>query len=185
MSVLNTLLGNYADDIARAATNKLDDAVRVAANKADDMVTLYRGIAAPDESTLQRYIDDMSNPNIVPKTYSGGSAYGQGYYFTPAKDLAESYAFGKADMPAGAIMEIQVPRNRFTQISKELGNRPADFDFAAMKRGVPEDIRFETGLSDFQKYMDDNGFWGSVGAGENPNYLVMRNDALSTLKRLL
>lgn len=185
MSVLSGLLGNYADDAARAAANKADDALRAISNSSDDMVRLYRGISAPDEQTLQKYIDEMRNPNIAPQTYSGGSAYGQGYYFTPARGLAESYAFGKDGMPSGAVLEIQVPKSRFTQISKELGNRPADFDYAAMQRGVPDDVRFQTGIDDFNRYMDDNGFWGSVGTGEYPNYVVMRNDALSTLKRLL
>ena len=46
MSVLNTLLGNYADDIARAATNKLDDAARVAANKLDGSPSVLNSLTA-------------------------------------------------------------------------------------------------------------------------------------------
>ena len=34
MSILNKLLSSYADDIARAAGNKIDDVARIAANKA-------------------------------------------------------------------------------------------------------------------------------------------------------
>jgi len=152
-------------------------------NAPSENMKLYRGISAPDDATLQRYIDEMKDPNIAPTTYSGGSAYGQGYYFTPDEGLARYYA-NESGLPSTAIMEIEVPRNRFTEISKENGNRPADFDLAAVKRGVPEDIRYETGLKDFNDYLDNNGYWGSRTSGENPTYTIMRNDAVLNAKRI-
>lgn len=152
-------------------------------NAPSENMKLYRGISAPDDATLQRYIDEMKDPNIAPTTHSGGSAYGQGYYFTPDEGLARYYA-NESGLPSTAIMEIEVPRNRFTEISKENGNRPADFDLAAVKRGVPEDIRYETGLKDFNDYLDNNGYWGSKTSGENPTYTIMRNDAVLNAKRI-
>ena len=152
-------------------------------NAPSENMKLYRGISAPDDATLQRYINEMKDPNIAPTTYSGGSAYGQGYYFTPDEGLARYYA-SESGLPSTAIMEIEVPRSRFTEISKENGNRPADFDLAAIKRGVPEDIRYETGLKDFNDYLDNNGYWGSKTGGENPTYTIMRNDAVLNARRI-
>ena len=163
--------------------NQIKDLGGTIGNAPSENMKLYRGISAPDDATLQRYIDEMKDPNIAPTTYSGGSAYGQGYYFTPDEGLARYYA-SESGLPSTAIMEIEVPRNRFTEISKENGNRPADFDLAAIKRGVPEDIRYETGLKDFNDYLDNNGYWGSKTGGENPTYTIMRNDAVLNAKRI-
>ena len=163
--------------------NQIKDLGGTIGNAPSENMKLYRGISAPDDATLQRYIDEMKDPNIAPTTYSGGSAYGQGYYFTPDEGLARYYA-SESGLPSTAIMEIEVPRNRFTEISKENGNRPADFDLAAVKRGVPEDIRYETGLKDFNDYLDNNGYWGSKTGGENPTYTIMRNDAVLNAKRI-
>ena len=148
----------------------------------DEMLKLYRGISAPDDATLQRYIDDMKNPDIEPTNYSGGSAYGKGYYFTPDEGIARYYA-SESGLPSTAVLEIEVPKNRFTEISKANGNRPADFDLAAVKRGVPEDIRYETGLKDFNDYLDNNGYWGSK-TSDDGTYTIMRNDAVLNAKRL-
>lgn len=163
--------------------NQIKDLGGTIGNAPSENMKLYRGISAPDDVTLQRYIDEMKDPNIAPTTYSGGSAYGQGYYFTPDEGLARYYA-SESGLPSTAIMEIEVPRNRFTEISKENGNRPADFDLAAIKRGVPEGIRYETGLKDFNDYLDNNGYWGSKTSGENPTYTIMRNDAVLNAKRI-
>ena len=150
--------------------------------KVDEMLKLYRGISAPDDTTLQKYIDDLKNPDIEPTNYSGGSAYGKGYYFTPDEGLARYYA-SESGLPSTAVLEIEVPKNRFTEISKAKGNRPADFDLAAVKRGVPEDIRYETGLKDFNDYLDNNGYWGSK-TSDDGTYTIMRNDAVLNAKRL-
>ncbi len=150
--------------------------------QADEMLKLYRGISAPDDATLQRYIDDMKNPDIEPTNYSGGSAYGKGYYFTPDEGLARYYA-SESGLPSTAVLEIEVPKNRFTEISKANGNRPADFDLAAIKRGVPEDIRYETGLKDFNDYLDSNGYWGSK-TSDDGTYTIMRNDAVLNAKKV-
>lgn len=192
MSFLSTLFSNYGDDLARQFANHADDAVlagirnygddtiRAAASQSDDMIKLYRGISAENEDLLNQYVDEMFNPNIKPTTHSGGSMYGDGYYFTPARDLAEYYAHKNGD-PYYAIASVEVPKKKFTRLSAELGNRPADFDLAAIKRGVPENIRYQTGVDDFNNYLDDNGFWGTLSSGENPNYIVMRNDALKNM----
>lgn len=192
MSILSQLFSNYGDDLARQFVDHADDAVlagirnygddtlRAAANQSDDMIKLYRGISAENEDLLNQYVDEMFDPNIKPTTHSGGSAYGEGYYFTPSKDLAEYYAHKNGD-PYYAIASVEVPKKKFTRISAELANRPADFDLAAIKRGVPENIRYQTGINDFNNYIDDNGFWGTLSNGENPNYIVMRNDALKNM----
>ena len=170
---LNTPEGN-------ARYNELMNARNNYAN--DEMLKLYRGISAPDDTTLQKYIDDMKNPDIEPTNYSGGSAYGKGYYFTPDEGIARYYA-SESGLPSMAVLEIEVPKNRFTEINKENGNRPADFDLAAIKRGVPEDIRYETGLKDFNKYLDDNGYWGSK-TSDDGTYTIMRNDAVLNAKKV-
>lgn len=170
---LNTPEGN-------ARYNELMNARNNYAN--DEMLKLYRGISAPDDATLQRYIDDMKNPDIEPTNYSGGSAYGKGYYFTPDEGIARYYA-SESGLPSTAVLEIEVPKNRFTEINKANGNRPADFDLAAVKRGVPEDIRYETGLKDFNDYLDNNGYWGSK-TSDDGTYTIMRNDAVLNAKKV-
>lgn len=179
----NMLANEQDPDRIAELNNQIKDLGGTIENAPSENMKLYRGISAPDDATLQRYIDEMKDPNIAPTTYSGGSAYGQGYYFTPDEGLARYYA-SESGLPSTAIMEIEVPRNRFTEISKENGNRPADFDLAAIKRGVPEDIRYETGLKDFNDYLDNNGYWGSKTGGENPTYTIMRNDAVLNAKRI-
>lgn len=154
----------------------------VVAPEKQEMVKLYRGMSAPDDATLNQYINEMLDPSIAPRTYSGGSAYGEGYNFTPDKSLAEYHAQKQGD-PSTAIMEIEVPRSRFVEINAQNKNRPADFDLAAIERGVPEDIRYETGVKDFNNYLDSNGYWGST-TGNDGTYVVMRNDALANAKRI-
>lgn len=161
---------------------ELNAQIRKYGGDSQDTIKLYRGMSAPDDATLNQYIDEMLDPNVAPTTHSGGSAYGQGYYFTPDEGLARYYA-NEPGLPSTAVMEIEVPRNRFTEISKEKGNRPADFDLAAVKRGVPEDIRYETGVKDFNNYLDSNGYWGSM-TGDNGTYTIMRNDALANARRV-
>lgn len=53
MSVLNTLLGDYADDITRAATNKLDDVARAVVNKVDGSPSVLNSLTS---------VADKSNP---------------------------------------------------------------------------------------------------------------------------
>ena len=161
---------------------ELNAQIRKYGGDSQDTIKLYRGMSAPDDATLNQYIDEMLDPNVAPTTHSGGSAYGQGYYFTPDEGLARYYA-NEPGLPSTAVMEIEVPRNRFTEISKEKGNRPADFDLAAVKRGVPEDIRYETGVKDFNNYLDSTGYWGSM-TGDNGTYTIMRNDALANARRV-
>lgn len=101
MSVLNTLLGNYADDITRAATNKLDDAARVAANKADDMITLFHNTKADN----------------IPSILENGLIPGQrpdGYLVSPEEAGIWTDTRGlDSGSYGGTTVKIRIPRKEF------------------------------------------------------------------------
>lgn len=141
---------------------------------------LYRGISADTPENLQKYIDDMMDTSIKPKTYEGGGAYGEGYYFTPYRDSAEGYATNDLNKPYQAILEISPNNGRFIGINKYNKNRPVDFSIRAEERGVPGGRSVSVGERDFDNYLSRNGILGNK-ASENV-YVVKDNSALNGMK---
>lgn len=155
-----------------------DDIVQDIAVKAPEMQKLYRGIKAETPEKLEKYIDDMFNPTIKPRTYEG-SAYGEGYYFTPFRDSAESYASNDLAKPYQAVLEIEQPRNRFIGINKQNQNRPVDFAIRAEKR-VGGGRAASVGERDFDNYLKKNGI---LGDRVNDNITVIKdNDAVKNMR---
>lgn len=149
----------------------------------DGNISLYRGIKAETPELLQQYIDDMMNPNIKPRTYEG-SAYGEGYYFTPHRDGAEGYASNDLYRPYQAVLEISPPKGRFLGINKANKNRPVDFTIRAENRGVSGGKSLEVGERDYENYLKRNGILGNrVKAGlDDSIYVISDNDALKGMK---
>lgn len=158
---------SYTDDIAQ------DIAV-----KAPEMQKLYRGIKGETPEKLEKYISDMLDPTIKPRTYEGG-AYGEGYYFTPFRDSAESYASNDLAKPYQAVLEIEQPRNRFIGINKQNQNRPVDFAIRAEKR-VGGGRAASVGERDFDNYLKKNGI---LGDRVNDNITIIKdNDAVKNMR---
>lgn len=146
-------------------------------------IPLYRGIKAETPELLQQYIDDMMNPNIKPRTYEG-SAYGEGYYFTPFRDGAEGYASNDLSKPYQAVLEISPTKGRFLGINKANQNRPVDFTIRAENRGVSGGKSLGVGQRDYENYLKRNGILGNrVKAGlDDSIYVISDNDALKGMK---
>ena len=145
-------------------------------------IHLYRGIKAETPELLQQYIDDMMNPNIKPRTYEG-SAYGEGYYFTPDRDGAEGYASNDLYKPYQAVLEISPTKGRFLGINKANQNRPVDFTIRAENRGVPGGKSLGVGQRDYENYLKRNGILGNkIKAGLDDIYVVTDNNALKGMK---
>lgn len=158
---------SYTDNIAQ------DIAV-----KAPEMQKLYRGIKAETPEKLEKYISDMLDPTIKPRTYEG-AAYGEGYYFTPFRDSAESYAGNDLAKPYQAVLEIEQPRNRFIGINKQNQNRPVDFAIRAEKR-IGGGRAASVGERDFDNYLKKNGI---LGDRVNDNITVIKdNDAVKNMR---
>ena len=171
------------------ATKALSTTIPVAAAKsvlqsipvsAGNNIKLFRGISAESPEKLQKYIGDMMDPSIKPQTYAGGGAYGEGYYFSPYKDSAESYATNDLNKPYQAILEINPSKNRFIGINKANANRPVDFAIRAEERGVPGGRSGSVGERDFANYLDRNGILGNRAS--EGTYVVTDNSALSGMK---
>jgi hypothetical protein len=155
-----------------------DDITQDIAVKAPEMQKLYRGIKAETPEKLEKYISDMLDPTIKPRTYEG-AAYGEGYYFTPFRDSAESYASNDLARPYQAVLEIEQPRNRFIGINKQNQNRPVDFAMRAEKR-VGGGRAASVGERDFDNYLKKNGI---LGDRVNDNITVIKdNDAVKNMK---
>ena len=155
-----------------------ENAAQDIAVKAPEMQKLYRGIKAETPEKLEKYISDMLDPTIKPRTYEG-AAYGEGYYFTPFRDSAESYASNDLAKPYQAVLEIEQPRNRFIGINKQNQNRPVDFAIRAEKR-VGGGRAASVGERDFDNYLKKNGI---LGDRVNDNITVIKdNDAVKNMK---
>ena len=145
-------------------------------------IHLYRGIKAETPELLQQYIDDMMNPNIKPRTYEG-SAYGEGYYFTPDRDGAEGYASNDLYKPYQAVLEISPTKGRFLGINKANQNRPVDFTIRAENRGVSGGKSLGVGQRDYENYLNRNGILGNkIKAGLDDIYVITDNDAMKGMK---
>ena len=146
-------------------------------------INLYRGIRAETPELLDKYIGDMMNPSIKPRTYEG-AAYGEGYYFTPFRDSAESYASNDPSKPYQAVLQISPTKNRFLGINKANKNRPVDFTIRAEERGVPGGMSLSVGERDYENYLRRNGILGNrVKSGlDDSVYVVTDNDALKGMQ---
>lgn len=120
MSVLNSLLNSYGDDIARAAGNKLDDVARIAANKSDDVARIAANKADNASTKLgkllspeqEEFFKDSvirdSEGNLMPMYHgtkgdftifghgkSNGTSNNNssvGFWFTPTEKNAKNWA---------------------------------------------------------------------------------------------
>lgn len=190
MSILGKLLGEGLEETGQKAAKKLsklgkkisvsggDDIAQDIAVKAPEMQKLYRGIKAETPEKLEKYIADMLDPTIKPRTYEG-SAYGEGYYFTPFRDSAESYASNDLSRPYQAVLEIEQPRNRFIGINKQNQNRPVDFAVRAEKR-VGGGRAASVGERDFDNYLKKNGILGNRVS--DTITVVKDNDAVKNMR---
>lgn len=120
MGILNKLLSNYGDDIARAAGNKIDDVARIAANKSDDVARIAAN-KADDASTKlgkllspeqEEFFKDSvirdAEGNLMPMyhgtkgdftVFGHGKSNGTsnnnssvGFWFTPTEENAKNWA---------------------------------------------------------------------------------------------
>ena len=189
-SALSSLVPSVATKSGEGVTRNIlvgqakSDAERIPVAMGDaGNISLFRGIKAETPELLQKYIDDMMNPNIKPRTYEG-SAYGEGYYFTPFRDGAESYASNDLSRPYQAVLEISPTKGRFLGINKANQNRPVDFTIRAENRGVPGGKSLEVGQRDYENYLKRNGIFGNrVKAGlDDSIYVVSDNNALKGMK---
>ena len=176
-------VASKGDDIARKAVTKIpvsyaDDIAQEVAVKAPEMQKLYRGIKAETPEELEKYIADMMDPTIKPRTYEG-SAYGEGYYFTPAKGSAEGYASNDLSKPYQAVLEISTPKNRYIGINKQNKNRIGDFVQRAEKR-VGGGRAMSVGEKDYENYLKKNGILGNR-VSDNIS-VITDNDALKNMK---
>ena len=184
--VAGSALSHVLPQVATKAVNK---AIPVTAQKSilqnipintNNQIKLFRGINAETPELLQQYIGDMMDTSIKPRTYGNGGAYGEGYYFTPYKDLAEGYATNDLNKPYQAILEINPNKGRFLGINKANKNRPVDFVIRAEDRGVPGGRSGRVGEKDFEKYLNRNGILGNKAS--DGVYVVKDNSALNGMK---
>lgn len=184
--VASSALSRVLPQVATKAVNK---AIPVTAQKSilqnipintNNQIKLFRGINAETPELLQQYIGDMMDTSIKPRTYGNGGAYGEGYYFTPYKDLAEGYATNDLNKPYQAILEINPNKGRFLGINKANKNRPVDFVTRAEDRGVHGGRSGSVGERDFEKYLNRNGILGNKASDEV--YVINDNSALNGMK---
>lgn len=140
------------------------------------MITLYRGINAETPELLQKYLNDMKDNSILPRTYSGNALNGNGY--THSTDLATAREYANDGIlngkPYGAVTKIEVPKNRFLKMNYENGKSENNFIENATLRGVAN--AEEIGKQNFHNILTKNGIYGSHNL-EN-QYTIMNNDAM-------
>ena len=146
----------------------------------DELTTVYRGLSADNDEALEKMIRDMADPEVAPRSnYKLDES--EGYFLT--NDLAEAeYYMGQSGKPSQAIVAVDVPANRFAEISKENANRPADFNLKAIENGTPNDQAWQAGIDAYNKYIDDNNFVGRM-SGPN-NYFVTRNAGINNVRKI-
>lgn len=176
--VLRNVLVGKAKSVAERIPVDVGDAGKI---------SLYRGMHADTPANLQKYIEDMENPNIVPRTYTGNAFAGDGYHFYDNIEGAREYARDGVNLgePYGAVVKIDVPKNRFIGINSQNGNDAESFISRALERGAKNAP--EVGNKDFRNYIQRNGILGSHNTspfGDNSQYVVMNNDATSGLKAI-
>lgn len=177
-SSLRKLLVNQAPSIAEEIPVAVGDAGKI---------SLYRGMHADTPANLQKYIEDMKNPNIVPRTYTGNAFAGDGYHFYDNIEGAREYARDGINLgePYGTVVKIDVPKNRFIGINGQNGNDAESFIGRALERGAKNAP--EVGNKDFRNYIQQNGILGSHNTspfGDNSQYVVMNNDATAGLEAI-
>lgn len=177
-SSLRKLLVNQAPSIAKEIPVAVGDAGKI---------SLYRGMHADSPANLQKYIADMKDPNIVPRTYTGNAFAGDGYHFYDNIEGAREYARDGINLgePYGYVVKIDVPKNRFIGINSQNGNDAESFIGRALERGSMNAP--EVGNKDFRNYIQRNGILGSHNTspfGDNSQYVVMNNDATAGLKAI-
>lgn len=150
-------------------------------------ISLYRGMHADTPANLQKYIKDMKNPNIVPRTYTGNAFAGDGYHFYDNIEGAREYARDGINLgePYGAVVKIDVPKNRFIGINSQNGNDAESFIGRALERGAKNAPA--VGNKDFRNYIQRNGILGSHNTNpfrDSSQYVVMNNDATAGLKAI-
>lgn len=190
-------IANIDDQLAKLDTSTPEGSARynelMAArdNYANDkMIRLYRGMSAEDVPTLKQYYDDMRNPEIQPKQYSGASLNGRGYDTAPDFRTAESYAEVSGNGPSMGVFEIDLPEESFVPMTKELGNRETDFIIRAHDKfgGYNPEVNpkynpeaLAIGKQDFQNYLKTNNIAGSVNPDKSV-YTIMNSDVVGDFR---
>lgn len=190
-------IANIDDQLAKLDTSTPEGSARynelMAArdNYANDkMIRLYRGMSAEDVPTLKQYYDDMRNPEIQPKQYSGASLNGRGYDTAPDFRTAESYAEVSGNGPSMGVFEIDLPEESFVPMTKELGNRETDFIIRAHDKfgGYNPEVNpkynpeaLAIGKQDFQNYLKSNNIAGSVNPDKSV-YTIMNSDVVGDFR---
>ena len=177
-SSLRKLLVNQAPSIAEEIPVAVGDAGKI---------SLYRGMHADSPANLQKYIAEMKDPNIVPRTYTGNAFAGDGYHFYDNIEGAREYALDGMNLgePYSAVVKIDVPKNRFIGINSQNGNDAESFIGRALERGAKNAP--EVGNKDFRNYIQQNGILGSHNTspfGDSSQYVVMNNDATAGLEAI-
>lgn len=177
-SSLRKLLVNQSPSIAKEIPVAVGDAGKI---------SLYRGMHADSPASLQKYIAEMKDPNIVPRTYTGNAFAGDGYHFYDNIEGAREYARDGINLgePYGAVVKIDVPKNRFIGINSQNGNDTESFIGRALERGAKNAP--EVGNKDFRNYIQKNGILGSHNTSpfrDNSQYVVMNNDATAGLEAI-
>lgn len=176
--VLRNVLVNQSKSVAEKIPVAVGDASKI---------SLYRGMHADSPANLQKYIEDMKNPNIVPRTYTGNAFAGDGYHFYDNIEGAREYARDGINLgePYGAVVKIDVPKNRFIGINSQNGNDAESFIGRALERGAKNAP--EVGNKNFRNYIQRNGILGSHNTSpfrDNSQYVVMNNDATAGLEAI-
>ena len=174
-----------AAKVAKKAAKKvipvsyIDDAAEIVVGK-PKMMDIYRGISSETTDDMKKYLSDMVDAKIRPRTYGSEAKYGEGYYFGNFGD-ARGYADRNADDSVRAILKTDVPTNRFITISGKNRNRPEDFYNRALKRamGADEETVKKQALADIDRYLQKNGLLGFRTPKEkyfDPYYVIAKND---------
>lgn len=154
-----------------------DNVAQDIAVKAPEMVQVYRGMAAKTDDELKKYLSDMVDYNIKPRTYSGLNVSGEGYNFTTNPVAATKYANTNPVKESRVVLTTELPKNRFIQQNAANQNRLQDFISRAESRGIP----YEGGASeraakkDMEAYFKKNGLLG-VRNNSGQIFVVNQND---------
>lgn len=135
MGILNKLLSNYGDDIARTAGNKIDDVARIAANKADDVARIAANkaddastklgklLSPEQESFFKNSVIRDTDNNLIPVYHSTPNTFdtfddallgqntgyentGFGHFVTPDRDFSARFADINETGAPGRTMEL-------------------------------------------------------------------------------
>lgn len=128
----------------------------------EQYMNIERGISAPTLEELKRYLGDMKNPEIQPRTYNGNAFLGQGYYFSDDPSVANRYAtdYAQSGEPYGAVIQAKVPKSRFTaSMNKDNQNSLDYFVEKEIENGNYANAE-EIGEKKWHEYLEKNNILG-------------------------